>query len=124
MVSVEQLSVGILNFVDVEMLPSLPVNMRWIAGALLIVAQGKVPKIINNYASQPLISALELINEEGVVDLAAIKTAIKTTCQKNGAAKIEIPMIGQFEITEKNFDKLFKLIGDEPPKKVDADETE
>jgi|GEM_PF-2920407 len=110
MVSVSQLTAGAMKFIDTEMLPALPVNQRWIAGVVVFAAQRKAEKIIGKLAEHPVVNTLELIDGNGMVDMELVKAAVKSVCQKHGALEIPVPMLGQFKMTEKNFDVLFKHI--------------
>jgi len=110
MANVSQLISGVIKFIDAEMLPALPANQRWIAGALVYAAQGKATDIIGALANNPIVSTLKLIDENGAVDIESARLAVKSSCQKHGAAEINIPMIGQFTLTEKNFDSMYNFI--------------
>ena len=110
MVSTAQFIAGMMKFIDAEMLPALPVNQRWIAGALVYAAQGQAQGIIGKLSENPIVSTLKLIGADGMIDLDSVRAAVKSTCQKNGALEIGMPMLGQFKLTEKNFDVLFKHI--------------
>ena len=119
MVSFSQLIAGTMKFIDAEMLPALPASQRWIAGALLYAVQGKAPDLLAQYASHPLVAALGLIGGDGTVDIETARMAAKSACQKHGAAEVSIPMIGQFKLTEKNFDSLFRFIRSEAGSETD-----
>ena len=119
MVSISQLTAGTMKFIDAEMLPALPANQRWIAGALLYMAQGKAEKIIGQLSENPILSALNIIGEGGMVDIETVRSSVKSACQKYGSAEINVPLIGQFELTEKNFDSLFKRIKAESANEIE-----
>jgi len=111
MVSIEQFSAGALKFIEIEMLPALKVSQRWVVGALLGVAQWRIPEIIRELpVKYPLIAALGLFDAAGNIDLDAARGAVKIACQKHGAAEFSVPLIGTFSLSETNFDALYESI--------------
>jgi len=123
MIPMTQLTAGLVKFVDTEMLPALPTNQRWIAGAIVFVAQGKLPELIKTITDIPLVGTLQLVDSNGNVDIELARKAVKASCQKYGKVSMEVPLLGTFELGEKDFDKLYKCIMSEAPT-VETEEEE
>lgn len=107
MITIDQLSTGLLKFADAEIIPALKSTQRWLVTGILFAMQDKIPSMIKDY---PLIKALKLVDENGMIDDSALKKAVKIACNKEGSLSLDIPTLGTMELSEKDFDKLFSFI--------------
>jgi hypothetical protein len=88
-----------------------PTSMKRIllAGAVSIyLKQGE--KIIDTLTSNPIISTLGVVNNNGMVDIDTLKDVLKSQIQKAGFMRLTLPIVGNIDFTTEDVDLLHKLI--------------
>lgn len=110
MVKPEQVADGIIAYADAEMLPAMDGWQLIAATAALVLARQRIdlftPKILNN----KYVSALGIVDKNGLVDIDTSIAAIKESINKNGKLTVDVPMIGEMKFDISDFDKLKEYI--------------
>lgn len=111
MVTLQQVQNGIASFLDNELMPMLPQTglERLMLGTGVSLLLKKNFNKINDLKEQPLIKAMGIFDEEGMVDIDTLKTEIKNNLTDEGV-KIEVPMIGNLTFKKPDIDKLYTYI--------------
>lgn len=106
MVKAEQVADGIVSFADAEILPAMEGWQFWTASAAIVLARQRADLIISTLAGNKFVSALGIIDADGMVDVDAAIEAAKHTAQKHGKLEIDLPMIGKIKLSGEDFDTL------------------
>lgn len=106
MITREQLASGIIRYIDTEIIPALPTASKWGVGTLVILAKGKYEDLIANAINMPIVKALGVVDENGLIDIDALANALRQSAGKYGNLQIEIPFGGTLSFTAEDVDRL------------------
>lgn len=107
MVTKEQFKNGLLRYIDGEVMPALPTTGKWVAGAAVTLASSKFDKILNDFASNPMIKALNIIDPEtGMINAEEVLDALRQSAEKYGTVQLDIPLVGILGFKAVDVDKL------------------
>lgn len=109
MVAYNQVVNGISKYIDQEIVNKLQGLPRWGLGAVSGIALSKGANIFNSLKANPIIKMLEVIDENGMIDIDTIYTELRKQADK-GSATFDAPMIGTITLTKDDVDKLYHLI--------------
>lgn len=105
MVNLDQIKVGVNNFIDNEILAKTSGWQQFKYGFIKGAVMEKIPQIINNYKDNPMIKALDIIGENGTVNIDNIYKWAKDAIQKSGQI-----IVGGLIFNENDVDKLYNYI--------------
>lgn len=105
MVNVTQVELGLMNYIDTEIIAKAPPLQKFMAGAAVALAAPKFEKMIIDYAQMPMMKTLEVVDENGMFDLDKLYTAAKEAYKKSGS----VTAFG-LVFTETDIDKLYEHI--------------
>ena len=110
MVTIQQVQKGFTRFIDNHLAGAFTGWQKAVVlgGATLIAAS--IPKIIESYADQPIISAVGIIDKNsGTIDVDALYNAFIPNL---GSEKIPvtIPKIGVIKLGKEEFDNILRYI--------------
>lgn len=112
MVHKSSLLPGISKFIDENVLAHYPVNSVkriLMAGAVSLYLkqnEGIVDTITNN----PLFAGLGVVQENGMINIDAVRDTLKCEINKAGFMRLSIPMIGDIDFTPDDVDALHRYI--------------
>lgn len=86
---------GIMNYADQEVINKLPGTGKWIMGVALNLAAGKIDNIVDALINNPIVQTLEIVDEEGSIDVDTLIDAMKTSADKYGKVTFDVPMVGR-----------------------------
>lgn len=109
MVSVDQIQRGVSRFADTELIPKMSGIQKWIFAAGVSVYMADAPTIVDKLKANKFVSALDLIKENGAVDIEKVYRHMKQAAQ-SGPAEIDLPMVGRITLTADDLDKLYSMI--------------
>lgn len=108
--STEQVINGIINYADNEVMHKLPTTGKWIMGTVIGIASNKASKVIDNLKSNPIIVALDIIDENGNIDADTLLQAMKESANHYGNVTLEVPMVGKLTFSSSDIDMLKSYI--------------
>lgn len=110
MVTSKQVVEGVMEFANKNIMPKLEPTMQFLAGMALGVAGGKADGMIKALATQPMISALGVIQPNGEIDLDTLYAAASEQMDRQGSLPIDIPIIGRMTFDRGDLDELYRAI--------------
>lgn len=115
MVTITQAQTGILRFVQQEIAPNLSMLEKVVVGGAINLVSGKLPTIIDKYASNQLFTALEIYDkEQGKLDIEALYNAVKPYLGAEAIpVPVKVPGIGidlNLKFTQRDIDTLYRYI--------------
>ena len=100
---------GIAGYIDAEIVSKLSGSWKaWVVGGLAGVAVSRGDAIITQYANNPMVKALGLIDGENI-DVDVIIAELRKQAQR-GSATVDIPVLGPITFTQSDVDSLYKHI--------------
>lgn len=111
MVTLEQAQRGLVKFVDAEIVPGLSALEKVVIGGGAGVIVSKLPVILERYADNGMVAALELYDRErGQIDLDAVYNAVKPYIGPD-PIPVKIPAVGvTVKLTQREVDALYRYI--------------
>lgn len=109
MVNISQLRNGIILYLDNELLHKMTGWQKWLTGAYLTRVMAKADDIFKTVKENPAIKALDLIDEDGMIDIDEIYSCISPQAKKE-SIQLQIPLIGEIKITSDDVDKMYRCI--------------
>ena len=105
MVTLEQLQVGINNYVDNEILAKTSGWNQFKYGFIKGALMDKIPKIINTYKDNPMVKTLDIMSDNGMVNIDNVYKWAKDAIQRSGQI-----IVGGLIFSENDIDKLYNSI--------------
>lgn len=100
---------GIAGYIDDEIVAKLSGSWKaWVVGGLAGIAVSRADGLITQYANNPMVKALGLIDGENI-DVDAIIAELRKQAQR-GSATVDIPMLGPITFTAADVDSLHRHI--------------
>lgn len=109
MVSIEQVKQGFAKYVDAEFTNKMTGINRWLVGGIAGIAILRAENIYNHLKDMPFIKMLDVVDENGMIDIDIIYNAFLEQARK-GEAVIDLPMVGQTKFNEHDVEMLYKYI--------------
>lgn len=109
MVSIEQVKQGFARYVDAEFTNKMTGINRWLVGGIAGIAILRAENIYNHLKDMPFIKMLDVVDENGMIDIDIIYNAFLEQARR-GEAVIDIPMIGQTKFNEHDIEMLYRYI--------------
>ena len=106
MVTYEQLVNGLTKFIDSEIVNQLTGNQKILLGIGSGVALRKSENIFNALKNNNIIKMLDIVNEEGHIDIETLYQETKKQVKKE-VIRLDIPMIGMLKLNEDDIEKLY-----------------
>lgn len=109
MVKSSAISQGLVNFVDGEILPKMTGWQKWIVGSMAGIASKKANSFLDSVVQNPLVKALGIVDEEGMIDIDLLYEELSKQAQKSHAI-LSIPMIGDIKLNADDVESLYRHI--------------
>lgn len=114
MPNIGQIQRGLAAFIDAEIAPKLSGMTRIIVTASGGVLAAKLPVILANPSVGGVVGALQLVKDDGEVDIETLYTEFKKAVQQTGSVTIDIPIPFQAPISmtfrDADIDRLYQYI--------------
>lgn len=109
-VSIQQVKNGVLTYIESDILPHLSGIRKVAAGAYVALAAEKAEEMILKYSKTPAIAVLDLIGQDGSVDIDRVYKAVAPMVKDGEKIGIDVPMIGRFNLDKTDLEKIYKNI--------------
>lgn len=110
MVTINQVKKGLGDYLEHEIMPKLPPQRQFLLGVAYGVSGGKMDAIIDTLTKHPVVSALGLITDNGLLDIDALHNAAAQQMQKQGRVSMSVPLIGELAFSESDIEALYNDI--------------
>lgn len=109
MVTLAQATAGIERYLDTEILAKIPGWQKWVLGAAASRMLSRSGEIFNTLKSNPVVSAMGVIDENDQIDIDAVYREFAAQAQR-GAVTFDVPFVGALTLTTTDVDKLYGYI--------------
>ena len=109
MVSLAQVQAGVERYIDAEILAKIPDWRKWVLGAGASRILGRSTEIFNQLKSNPVVAAMDVIDDQDQIDIDAIRAEFVKQAQR-GAITFDVPLIGALTLNSGDVDKLYSYI--------------
>lgn len=109
MVTIDKVKSGAAQWIDRELLPKMSGLSRWVFGALSTGVVLKLDKLAENVRSNPVVSAMGIIDDNNMVDVEMLYQLIMPQAEKC-PAEISLPGVGTVRITADDVRNLYTYI--------------
>lgn len=109
MVSIEQVKQGFARYIDAEFTNKMTGINRWLVGGVAGLAILRAENIYNHLKDMSFIQMLDVIDEHGMIDIDIIYQAFLNQAKK-GEAVIDLPMVGETKLNERDIEMLYRYI--------------
>jgi hypothetical protein len=109
MVNIEQVKQGFARYIDAEFTNKMTGINRWLIGGLAGIAILHAENIYNHLKDMPFIKMLDVVDENGMIDIDIIYQAFFNQAKK-GEAVINLPMVGETKLNERDIEMLYRYI--------------
>lgn len=111
MVPMEQVAAGVAKYLDTEIMSQYQDGsvQKVLVGTGLALMIRKTEKFADALKANPLVQALDVIDEKGNVDVDALKDALKANVPDTGVV-YENKLIGKMTFVKSDVDKLYEFI--------------
>lgn len=109
MVTIDKVKSGAAQWIDRELLPKMSGLSRWVFGALGTGVVLKLDKLADNVRSNPVVSAMGIIDDNNMVDVDMLYQLIMPQAEKC-PAEISLPGVGTVRITADDVRNLYTYI--------------
>lgn len=100
---------GITGYIDDEIVAKMAGSWKaWVVGGLAGIAASRADALIAQYAKNPIVSAMGLMDGE-MIDAEAILAELHRQAQK-GTATVDVPLIGPITFGPADVDSLHRHI--------------
>jgi hypothetical protein len=109
MTSLQNVKNAIAIFIEKEMLSRIPDWKKWALGALISITLEKGDKMFHAFKRHPFVVALEIINEDDMIDDELVIRHLLSQAEKSSVS-FEVPLIGPITLTEKDVKMLETIL--------------
>lgn len=106
----EQVIQGLMNYADSEVMGKLPTSGKWIVGTAMGLAANKTDRVIDMLKGNAIVQMLGVMDDDGMIDVDAVMTAMKTSADKYGKFTVDVPIVGKLTFTSADVDSLRNYI--------------
>lgn len=107
MVKPEYVAEGVAMFAEAELLPALGGWQLGVCTAALYLARKRAAAVLDALKGNSIVSALGVMDDDGLVDVEAAADALKYAARKQGKISVDIPVIDiSYSFTEQNIEAL------------------
>ena len=109
-VSVSQVEHGLLRYIDEEFVQKMDGLTKWIVMGAVELVTAKAEHIAETIINHPMVKAVELVDDNGMIDLDMLYESMMKAANKTGAVVEHFPLIGAVTFTHDDIEKLRKRI--------------
>lgn len=108
--TIERVMQGIIDYADAEVMGKLPTSGKWVMGTVIGMASHKARTVADSLKENPIISMLDIIDENDMIEVEDLLDALKTSADRYGNLTLEVPMVGRMTFTSSDVDHLRNYI--------------
>lgn len=109
MVTLAQVQAGVEKYLETEILSKIPGWQKWVLGAAASRMLSRSGEIFNQLKTNPVVSAMGVIDEQDQIDIDAIYREFSKQAQR-GAITFDIPLMGALTVNSSDIDRLYNYI--------------
>lgn len=106
----EQIMQGIINYADSEIMTKLPTAGKWVIGTAIGLATTKANEVVASIQNNAMVKALGIVDENGLIDVDTLTSAMKDSADRYGKISVEVPMIGKLSFSSADVETLRNYI--------------
>lgn len=113
MLTKDQLISGIVSYITEEMLPSFDGWRLTVASIALNLAEANASPIVDQYLVHPALSALKVVNEDGLIDIDNVYQAFNKSKKRIKPITIDLANYGlgcKFTMKTEDIEKLYQYL--------------
>lgn len=110
MVSVSQVQVGVVKYIDDEILSKIQGWEKWVLGAGAGIAARRTVNIFNALKSSNVVKMLGIIDENDMIDIDLLHEEFAKQAKDKGAITFNVPLIGALTLNASDVEKLYSYI--------------
>lgn len=108
MISVQQATQGISQYLDAEVLPHLSGAKKVGAGIYIALALQNAAKTVDKFKSHPAVAMLNIIDDKNMVDIDALyQVAFPMFAEKQ---RITVPLLGEMFFDQQDVEKIYRYM--------------
>lgn len=108
MIRIHQVQNGLGKYVECELVPHLSGIKKIGLSAYAALASKNLGEVVMKYKDHPAVAVLHIINDEGEVNVDALRDALFPLFAEKQT--IEIPLIGDFTFDQNDIEKLCRYM--------------
>lgn len=108
-VTLGQFQHGLERYISTEFVERLSGVQKWVVDAAAAMYLTNAASIFENLKKNPLISGLNIIDEQDHIDIDKLYKHFKEAAKK-GPATMSIPLLGAVTLNENDVDKLYNFV--------------
>ena len=109
MVTLAQVQAGVEKYLEAEILSKIPGWQKWVLGAAASRMLSRSGEIFNTLKSNPIVSAMGIIDENDQIDIDAVYREFSAQAQR-GAITFDVPLVGPLTLGAGDVDQLYRYI--------------
>lgn len=109
MVTLAQVQAGVEKYLETEILAKIPGWQKWVLGAAASRMLSRSGEIFNSLKSNPVVSAMGIIDENDQIDIDAVYREFSAQAQR-GAITFDVPLVGPLTLGAGDVDQLYRYI--------------
>lgn len=109
MVKSDSVAKGLASFIDSEILPKMGGWQKWVFGTAAGLATKRADSIVKELMRNPIVKALGLVTDDGLIDLDSIYSELSRQASK-GPAVIQVMGMGDLRLTAEDVDSIYQSI--------------
>lgn len=110
MVTMQQVKNGLVKYIDTDVLPHLTGIKKLGLGVYTALAANNVVGLMEKYRDHPAVSMLDVIDDDGNVDIDKLYQAVSPQFANGEKQTISIPLIGDMTVDRSDLEKLYRYI--------------
>lgn len=110
LVTMNQVKNGLVKYIDNDVLPHLTGIKRIGLGVYTALAANNVVALMEKYREHPAVSVLDVIDEQGNVDVDKLYQALSPMLSSGEKVSIDIPLIGEMKVDRTDLEKLYNYV--------------
>lgn len=110
MVTMEHVKNGLIKYIDADIMPHLTGLRKVGLGVYVALASDKAVEMAIQHRNHPAVSVLDVIDDDGNVDIDRLYQAIAPMVQGGEKIPVEIPLIGEIRMDKTDIENLYRYI--------------
>lgn len=111
MATMTQVKTGLVRFIENDILPHLPTGKKVALGIYVMLAAQNMETKAMKYVKHPAVSILEVVDENGNVDVDKLYQAVVPNFNAGQKVPIQIPIINMaYNLDMTDIEKIYKYI--------------
>lgn len=106
----DQIISGTINYIDSEIMPSLPTAGKWLVGAGVGIVKSRASSFISAITNNDMIKAVGIVDNNGMIDIDLVLENLKTSAKKYGKVTIEVPLTGTLSLSDSDIELIRSYI--------------